>query len=60
MMGNIRNHDDDVLGDNFFGVGEFELLSGRDFCVLDVHLFHEVLEDGDEAIFKIVGLGEDP
>ena len=59
-MGNISNHIDDVLGDFFVRSGEFPLLSGGNICVLDGHLFHEVLTYGDGAVFKIVGLGEDP
>ena len=59
-MGNISNHADDVLGDLFVRSGEFSLLSGGDICVLDGHLFHEVLTDGDGAVFKIVGFGKDP
>ena len=59
-MGTISNHAGDVLGDGFIGAGEFSFLIGRDIHVLDIRMVHEVLEDGYGAVFKTVGLGEDP
>ena len=54
----IRNNADDVLGDVFFGAGEFDLLRGGDLCIIDGCLVHEVLADGDGSFFKIFGLGK--
>ena len=56
----ISYHADDVLGDIFFGAGEFYHLIRGDLCILNGCLVHEVLSDGDGAVFKIVVLGKDP
>ena len=56
----IKNNFDDVLGDGFVGAGKCSLLGGIDLCVIDVCLVHEVLADGDDAIFKNIGLGKEP
>ena len=58
--GTISNHADNFVGDVFFGAGKFSLWSGRDLRVLDVRLVHEILSDGNGAVFKIVVLGEEP
>ena len=60
VTGTISNHADDVLGDGFVGASKFSLLSGGYICVLGVRLVHEVVVDGDVAVFKTVGLGKDP
>ena len=56
----ISNYSDDVLDDGFVGAGEFSLLSGRYVCVINGCLVHEVLADGDGAVFEIFGIGEEP
>ena len=60
MASTISNYADDVLDDGFVGAGEFSLLSGRYVRVINGCLVHEVLSDGDGAVFKIVVLGKDP
>ena len=55
----VRNNSGNVLGDDFFGTGEFNFLGGRHLCVLDGCLVCEVLEDGDGAVFKVIDIGKD-
>ena len=59
-MGNIIDHSDNVLADGFVYAVEFALLSVGNLWVLDVRLVHEIMADGDGAVFEIVGVGEDP
>ena len=56
----ISNNTDNVLGDGFLGANEFSLLGGGFIRLFDVHLFDEVIIDGDGAVFKIIGLVKDP
>ena len=56
----VINHADNVLSGGFVGAGEFSLLSGGDLRIIDSHMVHEVLKDGDGAVFGNVGLDKDP
>ena len=51
VTGTISNHSDDVLVDGFVGAGESALLRGRDICVFDCRLVHEVLADVNGYVF---------
>ena len=52
----VRNRADNIHGDGVVRAGEFALLGGKDVFVLIGFLFHEVLEDRDGAVFKVICL----